>query len=48
MTMTQRNRASLSSEGCDCCNVSMSPHYIKRHRRTVKRRERAAWKKEDN
>lgn len=46
MVMTKRSRALSGERGCDCCNSSMSPHYVKRHRRTIKRRERAAWKRE--
>lgn len=46
MILRQRNRARLSRDGCDCCNSNLATNSVKKYRRTVKRRERAAWKRE--
>ena len=44
MVMRQRSRARTNREGCDCCNSNLTN--ASKYRRTVKRRERAAWKRE--
>ena len=47
MLFAKRNRAHIDSRsGCDCCNSNLAPGNVTRERRRLKRRERAAWKKE--
>lgn len=49
MLMNRRNRGRLAVIAChDDCDGNMAPNRVKSFRRTMKRRERNQWKKENS